>query len=179
MEQDDKSKKKKKKIRLQLQQSNSKKHTTQTQTQKSSQLAHKDTLLLHWSQLVILFVITVIKKHLLYTSVIPLWGTTVSWNLWTKQCHTSEEVWEQEVVGLLQLCLHLGSASTRICCQLEATHMTHLTPPLEPWLEIIGLFLQLNRWHTVPGWMSASPGGFGQTKCTHSLFLPLFLRVRE
>lgn len=34
--------------------------------------------------------------------------------------------------------------------------MTHLTPPLEPWLEIIGLFLQLNRWHAVPGWMSAS-----------------------
>lgn len=48
------------------------------------------------------------------------------------------------------------STSTRAGCQLEATYMTHLTPPLEPWLEIIGLFLQLNRWHTVPGWMSAS-----------------------
>ena len=36
-------------------------------------------------------------------------------------------------------------ASTRVGCQLETTHMTHLTPPLEPWLEIIGLFLQLNR----------------------------------
>lgn len=35
--------------------------------------------------------------------------------------------------------------STSVGCQLEPTRMTHLTPPLEPWLEIIGLFLQLNR----------------------------------
>lgn len=60
--------------------------------------------------------------------------------------------------------------STSVGCQLEPTRMTHLTPPLEPWLEIIGLFLQLNRWHTVPGWMPASVNTHAH-KRTHTIYI--------
>lgn len=105
--------------------------------------------------------------------------TTVTQKLPKAQCNISVgnsegvSVWEWEVGWVTAAQTSPQSASTRVGCQLEPTHMTHLTPPLEPWLEIIGLFLQLNRWHTVPGWMSASVHTQTHTKHTCTLFLSL------
>lgn len=48
---------------------------------------------------------------------------------------------------------------------IRANTYDTLDSPLEPWLDIIGLFLQLNRWHTVPG--GCLPH-FTQTGNTHA-----------